>query len=107
MACKLISGPEVSSEIYGELRARIETLKSQGTTPGLAVILVGDDPASQIYVRNKGRKCEELGMRSETIVLSKENEKDILDIKPLYVEGLEFHYVDKIDEVIDFIFQEN
>ena len=78
MACKLISGPEVSSEIYGELRARIEKLKSQGTTPGLAVILVGDDPASQIYVRNKGRKCEELGMRSETIVLPKETTEEEL-----------------------------
>lgn len=80
MACKLISGPEVSAEIYGELRVRIENLKSKGITPGLAVILVGDDPASQIYVRNKGRKCEELGMRSETIVLPKETtEKELLD----------------------------
>ncbi len=40
----------------------------------------------------------------KTIVLSKENEKDILDIKPLYVEGLEFHYVGTIDEVLDFVF---
>ena len=72
MACRIISGPEVSSEIYGELRARIEKLKSEGTIPGLAVILVGDDPASQVYVRNKGRKCEELGMHSVTIVLPNE-----------------------------------
>ena len=42
----------------------------------------------------------------KTIVLSKENEKDILDIKPLYVEGLEFRYVETIDEVIEFIFSE-
>jgi ATP-dependent Lon protease len=40
----------------------------------------------------------------KTIVLSKENEKDILDIKPLYVEGLEFHYVNTIDEVLTFVF---
>lgn len=80
MACKIISGPEVSEEIYGELRQRIEKLKSQGTVPGLAVVLVGDDPASQVYVRNKGRKCEELGMRSETIILPKETtEKELLD----------------------------
>ena len=79
MACKIISGPEVSGEIYGELRQRIEKLKSEGTVPGLAVILVGDDPASQVYVRNKGRKCEELGMHSETIVLPKETtEKELL-----------------------------
>ena len=68
MAYRLISGVDVSAEIYDELRARIEKLKSEGTVPGLAVILVGEDPASQTYVRMKGRKCEELGMRSETIV---------------------------------------
>ena len=78
MACKIISGPEVSGEIYGELRQRIEKLKSEGTVPGLAVILVGDDPASQVYVRNKGRKCEELGMHSETIVLPKETTEEEL-----------------------------
>ena len=78
MACKIISGPEVSAEIYGELRERIEKLKSEGTTPGLAVILVGDDPASQVYVRNKGKKCEELGMHSETIVLPKETTEEEL-----------------------------
>lgn len=72
MAYKLISGPAVAEEIYGELRERIAKLKSEGTMPGLAVILVGDDPASQVYVRNKGRKCEELGMHSETIVLPRE-----------------------------------
>ena len=42
----------------------------------------------------------------KTIVLSKENEKDILDIKPMYVEGLEFHYVNTIDEVLDFVFED-
>ena len=78
MACRIISGPEVSGEIYAELRERIEKLKSEGTTPGLAVILVGDDPASQVYVRNKGRKCEELGMHSETIVLPKETTEEEL-----------------------------
>ncbi len=78
MACRIISGPEVSGEIYGELRQRIEKLKSEGTVPGLAVILVGDDPASQVYVRNKGRKCEELGMHSETIVLPKETTEEEL-----------------------------
>ena len=78
MDCRIISGPEVSGEIYGELRVRIEKLKSEGTLPGLAVILVGDDPASQVYVRNKGKKCEELGMHSETIVLPKETTEEEL-----------------------------
>ena len=64
---KLILGKDVSAEIYEELRARIENLKSKGVTPGLAVILVGDDPASQVYVRKKGEMCEELGMKSVTV----------------------------------------
>ena len=46
MTAKLILGKEVSEEIYGELRQRIEALKARGVTPGLAVVLVGDDPAS-------------------------------------------------------------
>ncbi len=46
MTAKLILGKEVSGEIYEELRERIQALKSKGVTPGLAVVLVGDDPAS-------------------------------------------------------------
>jgi len=61
---KLILGKDVSAEIYAELRTRIDALKSKGTVPGLAVVLVGDDPASQVYVRKKGEMCEELGMKS-------------------------------------------
>lgn len=67
MTAKLILGKEVSEEIYAELRQRIASLKERGTVPGLAVILVGDDPASQVYVRKKGEMCEELGMRSQII----------------------------------------
>jgi methylenetetrahydrofolate dehydrogenase (NADP+)/methenyltetrahydrofolate cyclohydrolase len=66
---KLISGNDISSQIYAELTKRIGTLRSAGIVPGLAVILVGDDPASQTYVRMKGKKCEELGMHSVTVVL--------------------------------------
>lgn len=63
----MIRGKDVSSEIYSELAERIAHLRTKGVTPGLAVILVGDDPASQVYVRNKAVKCEELGMRSLTV----------------------------------------
>jgi len=69
MTYQLISGKEIAAQIEGELRERIAALKARGVTPGLAVVLVGDDPASQSYVGMKGRKCEELGMHSETIVL--------------------------------------
>ena len=69
MTAELILGKEISEEIYGELEARIAALKEKGVIPGLGVVLVGEDPASQTYVRMKGKKCEELGMRSETIIL--------------------------------------
>lgn len=72
MTAELILGKEVSQEIYGELEARIAALKEKGVIPGLGVVLVGDDSASQTYVRMKGKKCVELGMHSETIILPEE-----------------------------------
>lgn len=78
MTAKLILGKEVSEEIYAELRQRIASLKECGTVPGLAVILVGDDPASQVYVRKKGEMCEELGMRSRIIRMPAETTQEEL-----------------------------
>ena len=65
----LMDGKALAAELMTELKARVEALKARGVTPGLAVILVGDDPASQVYVRNKGKACEELGIESETLRL--------------------------------------
>ncbi len=73
---KLILGKDVSAEIYSELRARIENLKSNGVIPGLAVVLVGEDPASQVYVRKKGEMCEELGMKSVTVRMPAETTQE-------------------------------
>lgn len=78
MTAKLILGKDVSAEIYGELRERIAALKARGVTPGLAVILVGDDPASQVYVRKKGEMCEELGMRSLIVRMPAETTQEEL-----------------------------
>ncbi|MFT0898738.1 bifunctional methylenetetrahydrofolate dehydrogenase/methenyltetrahydrofolate cyclohydrolase FolD [Candidatus Methanoprimaticola sp. MG2] len=78
MTAKLILGKDVSEEIYSELRQRIDSLKARGITPGLAVILVGDDPASQVYVRKKGEMCEQLGMHSEIIRMSGDSTQDQL-----------------------------
>jgi methylenetetrahydrofolate dehydrogenase (NADP+)/methenyltetrahydrofolate cyclohydrolase len=75
---RLISGNDISSSIYGELKDRIASLKANGITPGLAVILVGEDPASQVYVRMKGKKCEELGMHSVTITLPADTSEEEL-----------------------------
>lgn len=81
MTAELILGKEVSQEIYGELEARIAALKEKGVTPGLGVVLVGEDPASQTYVRMKGKKCEELGMRSETVILPESTTQSELLVK--------------------------
>ncbi len=62
---QLISGKEISAAIRAELKEETARLKEQGVVPGLAVVLVGDDPASKVYVRNKKRACEELGYYSE------------------------------------------
>jgi methylenetetrahydrofolate dehydrogenase (NADP+)/methenyltetrahydrofolate cyclohydrolase len=76
---ELIMGKVVSESIYAELRERIEALKAKGTIPGLAVVLVGNDPASEVYVRMKGKKCEELGMHSVTIAMPENTtEKELL-----------------------------
>lgn len=75
----MISGSEISASIYDELKGRIAALRSKGVTPGLGVVLVGEDPASQVYVRMKGKKCEELGMHSVTVVLPADtSEKELL-----------------------------
>lgn len=64
MTAQLIDGKAVAAQIYEELKPRVEELRRKGLQPGLAVILVGDSPASQVYVRNKEKACEKLGIRS-------------------------------------------
>ena len=61
---KLIDGRAIVERVYAELRDEIASLKSRGATPGLAVVLVGDDPASRAYVRAKDKMCRELGLHS-------------------------------------------
>ncbi|MBI2957147.1 MAG: bifunctional 5,10-methylenetetrahydrofolate dehydrogenase/5,10-methenyltetrahydrofolate cyclohydrolase [Acidobacteria bacterium] len=67
MPARILSGTEIGQQIQAELRQEIETLKQAGVTPGLAAVLVGDNPASHIYVRNKIRACEALGLYSERL----------------------------------------
>ncbi|TDQ43666.1 bifunctional methylenetetrahydrofolate dehydrogenase/methenyltetrahydrofolate cyclohydrolase FolD [Tepidicella xavieri] len=64
MSAQLIDGNALSRQLRTELSQRVSALKVRGVTPGLAVILVGDDPASQVYVRNKVKACEDIGMHS-------------------------------------------
>jgi len=65
MTATLMDGVAVSKAIRAQWRQRVEALKARGVTPGLAVILVGDNPASQVYVRNKVKACGEVGLFSE------------------------------------------
>jgi methylenetetrahydrofolate dehydrogenase (NADP+)/methenyltetrahydrofolate cyclohydrolase len=65
MTATIIDGRRIAQQERAALRTRIDALVGRGTTPGLAVVMVGEDPASAIYVRNKVRACEELGMRSQ------------------------------------------
>ena len=61
---KLIDGRAIANKVYVDLRSEIAELKLKGVTPGLAVILVGDNPASRAYVRSKDKMCRELGLHS-------------------------------------------
>ena len=63
-AAQLIDGTALSKKIRAEVAQRAAALTARGTKPGLAVVLVGDDPASQVYVRNKVKACEEAGLHS-------------------------------------------
>ena len=70
MTAKILDGKALAEEIRGEVATGVaEMQQKHGVTPGLAAVLVGDDPASAIYVRNKRRACDEVGMVSETILL--------------------------------------
>lgn len=66
MTAKIIDGKEISQAVREEYRQRAEKLKDKGILPGLAVIIVGDNPASRIYVRNKIKACHEVGLHSES-----------------------------------------
>ena len=77
----ILSGKEVSQFVYESLKDRIATLNSQNTVPGLAAVLVGDDPASQVYVRSKTKIFNSLSLHTETFRLSSEiSEGDLLEL---------------------------
>lgn len=77
----LISGPAVAEKVLAECRADIAALKEKGVTPGLAVVLVGDDPASRAYVRSKDKKCRELGLHSVKLELpATTSQAELLDV---------------------------
>ena len=80
---KIIHGTKLAEQVKVEVAAKVAVLKARGITPGLSVVLVGDDPASAVYVGAKERTCNELGMHGETIrrpaTISQEELLEIVD----------------------------
>ena len=79
MAAQILDGKIMSESLRKEIVERVAHLKEKGVTPGLAVILVGNDPASEIYVRNKGNGCAETGMYSRTLQMPAETTQKELE----------------------------
>lgn len=75
---RILSGKEFAARIKEDAARGVAALKAAGVLPRLAVIIVGSDPASEVYVRNKQRTCEELGIRSDHIALPAETTKEEL-----------------------------
>lgn len=75
---KLIEGKPIAEAVYAEIRSELETLKASEKVPGLAVVLVGDDPASKAYVGAKDRKCHELGFHSLKIEMPEDTSMEVL-----------------------------
>ena len=81
MAAEIIDGKLIASEIREDLKKEVLELKASGITPGLGVILVGDDPASRSYVSAKEKACDNLGLYSENVKLPAETtEEELLDL---------------------------
>ncbi len=78
MTGAIIDGKRVADGIRGELRGRLDRLRSRGVNPGLTAILVGDNPSSELYVKMKAKACEEMGLAHETITMPKDTPQDVL-----------------------------
>ncbi|WP_269499481.1 bifunctional methylenetetrahydrofolate dehydrogenase/methenyltetrahydrofolate cyclohydrolase FolD [Castellaniella sp. S9] len=81
MSARIIDGKALSAQVREQVRERVQALGAKGVTPGLAVVLVGDDPASQVYVRNKAAACEAAGMVSRVIRMAADTpEEELLNV---------------------------
>lgn len=77
----ILNGKEIAAEVLAECREKVGTLQSRGVTPGLAVVIVGDDPASHVYVNSKVKTCGEMGIHSRKIELPVETtQEEVLQV---------------------------
>ncbi len=74
----IINGKEIAAKVKAEVRAEVEALKAKGANPGLAVVLVGNNPASRVYVSNKEKDCAEVGFQSYEYALPEETTEEEL-----------------------------
>jgi methylenetetrahydrofolate dehydrogenase (NADP+)/methenyltetrahydrofolate cyclohydrolase len=92
MTAQIISGTQVAAEIREELKGRVAKVKEKGITPALAVVLVGEDPASVSYVTSKAKGSEEIGMHEETIRLPADTpEEELLKTVDKLNKNPKFH----------------
>jgi len=81
METRVLDGKKIAAQIKAEVATEVESLRARGISPGLAAVLVGDNPASQLYVNSKTKTCAELGMHSEKVQLSSEvRTEDLLEV---------------------------
>ena len=89
---KLIDGKALAAKMQAELKVKVDKLKEADNVPGLAVILVGEDPASQIYVRNKARQATAIGLNSSVVRLPETvSEQELLDLIEQYNQSEQWH----------------
>ena len=92
METAILSGIEASKALYSSLEDRISRLKNHGITPGLAAVLVGNNPASEIYVKNKTKKFEALGLKTDLFRLNEDvSEQELLSLIDRLNSDDEFH----------------
>ena len=88
----ILSGKDVSTTVYDTLLNRISNLKNKSIIPGLAVVMVGENPASKVYVRSKAKKFDQLNLYTQTFFLPEEiSEIELLDLINSLNEDLKFH----------------
>lgn len=88
----LIDGKALAAKMQAELKVKVDKLKEADNVPGLAVILVGEDPASQIYVRNKARQATAIGLNSSVVRLPETvSEQELLDLIEQYNQSEQWH----------------
>ena len=92
METSILSGIEASKALYSSLKDRISNLKNHGITPGLAAVLVGNNPASEIYVKNKTKKFEALALKTNLFRLNEDvSEQELLSLIGKLNSDAEFH----------------